>query len=208
MKALQNIAVGFAVSFLGSIPLGYLNVVGYQVYAKSGMRELLLFLLGVIFVEAMVIYLTVIFTQQILKKQKLIKIIELFSIVFMLALAYIFYATGNDEMAPVKGFRQYSSTFVLGLVLSCFNFLSIPFWTGWNLYLLNEKYIDIAKKAVYVLGTMAGTFAGMFTLILSLNYLSKTAFFSKYLMTVIIPLGFAALGIYQAYKFYKKYYAK
>ncbi len=208
MKALQNIAVGFMVSFLGSIPLGYLNVVGYQVYAKSGMRELLVFLLGVILVEAIVIYLTVIFTQQILKKQKLIKIIELFSIVFMLALAYIFYASGNDEMAPVKGFRQYSSTFVLGLVLSCFNFLSIPFWTGWNLYLLNEKRIDIGKKAVYVLGTMLGTFAGMFTLILSLNYLSKTGFFSKYLMTTIIPIGFAALGIYQAYKFYKKYYAK
>ncbi len=208
MKALQNIAVGFAVSFLGSIPLGYLNVVGYQVYAKSGMRELLLFLLGVILVEAIVIYLTVIFTQQILKKQKLIKIIELFSIVFMLALAYIFYASGNDEMAPVKGFRQYSSTFVLGLVLSCFNFLSIPFWTGWNLYLLNEKRIDIGKKTVYVLGTMLGTFAGMLTLILSLNYLSKTGFFSKYLMTIIIPIGFAALGIYQAYKFYKKYYAK
>ena len=208
MKALQNIAVGFAVSFLGSIPLGYLNVVGYQVYAKSGMRELLLFLLGVILVEAIVIYLTVIFTQQILKKQKLIKIIELFSIIFMLALAYIFYASGNDEMAPVKGFRQYSSTFVLGLVLSCFNFLSVPFWTGWNLYLLNEKRIHIGKKAVYVLGTMLGTFAGMLTLILSLNYLSKTGFFSKYLMTTIIPIAFAALGIYQAYKFYKKYYAK
>jgi threonine/homoserine/homoserine lactone efflux protein len=69
MKSLQNIVVGFVVSFLGSIPLGYLNVVGYQVYAKSGMRELLLFLLGVILVEAIVIYLTVIFTQQILRKQ-------------------------------------------------------------------------------------------------------------------------------------------
>jgi threonine/homoserine/homoserine lactone efflux protein len=146
MKSLQNIVVGFVVSFLGSIPLGYLNVVGYQVYAKSGMRELLLFLLGVILVEAIVIYLTVIFTQQILRKQKLIKIIELFSIFFMFVLAYIFYAGGNNEMAPVKGFRQYSSTFVLGLVLSCFNFLSIPFWTGWNLYLLNEKRIHIGKK--------------------------------------------------------------
>lgn len=208
MRSLKNIAVGFTVSFLGSIPLGYLNVVGYHVYSKSGMYELLLFLLGVILIEAIVIYLTVIFTQQILRKQKLIKAIELFSIVFMLALAYIFYASGNDEMAPVKGFRQYSSTFVLGLVLSGFNFLSVPFWTGWNLYLLNEKRIDIGKKAVYVLGTMLGTFAGMLTLILSLSYLSNTAFFSKYLMTVIIPLGFAALGIYQAYKFYKKYYAK
>jgi len=208
MKALQNIAVGFAVSFLGSIPLGYLNVVGYQVYAKSGMRELLLFLLGVILVEAIVIYLTVIFTQQILRKQKLIKIIELFSIFFMFVLAYIFYAGGNNEMAPVKGFRQYSSTFVLGLVLSCFNFLSIPFWTGWNLYLLNERRIHIGKKVAYVLGTMLGTFAGMLTLILSLNYLSKAGFFSKYLMTTIIPMAFAALGIYQAYKYYKKYAAR
>ena len=208
MKALQNIVVGFGVSFLGSIPLGYLNVVGYHVYSKSGMRELLLFLLGVILIEAVVIYLTVIFTQQIVKKRKLIKIIELLSIVFMLALAYIFYASGNEEMAPVKGFRQYSSSFLLGLVLSGFNFLSIPFWTGWNLYLINEQRIELSKKAAYVLGTMLGTFAGMLTLILSLNYISKTGFFSKYLMAVIIPLAFTGLGIYQAFKFYKKYYTK
>jgi hypothetical protein len=208
LKTLKNIAIGFLVSFLGSIPLGYLNIVGYHVYSHSGLRDALLFLTGVIAVEAVVIYLTVIFTEQIVKKKKLIKIIELFSIVFMLALAYIFYANGNEEMAPVKGFRQYSSSFILGLVLSCFNFLSIPFWTGWNLYLLNEKHIDISKKAVYVFGTMLGTFAGMFTLILSLQYLSQLQFFSKYLMTAIIPLAFAALGIYQAFKFYKKYYAK
>lgn len=206
MKSLKNIAVGFLVSFLGSIPLGYLNIVGYQVYSDSGTRDMLLFLIGVIAVEAAVIYLTVIFSEKIVKKKKLIKFIEAFSIIFMLVLAYIFYANGNDEMAPVKGFRQYSSSFILGLVLSGFNFLSIPFWTGWNLYLLNEKKIYIGKKVAYVFGTMLGTFAGMLTLILSLDYISRTEFFSKYLMTVIIPVAFAGLGIYQAVKFYKKYF--
>ena len=56
MQNLKNIFVGFLVSFIGSIPLGYLNVVGFQVYEKSGLSPTVLYLLGVIIIEFFVIY--------------------------------------------------------------------------------------------------------------------------------------------------------
>jgi hypothetical protein len=47
----------------------------------------------------------------------------------------------------------------------------------------------------------------MLVLILSLDYVTnQTDFLAKYLMKIIIPMVFAGLGIFQAYKFYKKYY--
>jgi hypothetical protein len=56
---------------------------------------------------------------------------------------------------------------------------------------------------------ITGTFCGMLTLILSLHYFaSNVEFLSKYLMQIIIPLVFLALGIFQAIKFYKKYSVK
>ena len=209
MKALKNIGVGFLVSFLGSIPLGYLNVVGYEVFSRSGIKAALLYLLGVICIEAIVIYFTLIFANRLMDNKKLIRYIEGFSIVFMFVLAYIFYASSSGKTTSVDALQKYSSPFVLGIVLSCLNFIQIPFWTGWNLYLLNAKYIEINKslKFLYVFGTLLGTFSGMITLILGLDYITnKSGFLSKYLMGVIIPLVFAGLGIFQAIKFYSKYY--
>lgn len=211
MQNLKNIFVGFLISFIGSIPLGYLNVVGYEVYKSSGINDTIFYLIGVISIEFIVIYCTLLFANQLIANKKLIKFIEAFSIIFMFLLAYVFYSSASKETSNQSVLDKYVnySPFVVGLILSCLNFIQIPFWTSWNLYLLNGNYIEISKsrKYFYVLGTILGTFSGMLVLILSLNYVTnETDFLSKYLMKIIIPLVFAGLGIFQAFKFYKKYY--
>lgn len=211
MQKLKNIFVGFLISFIGSIPLGYLNVVGYEVYKKFGIEETVFYLFGVISIEFLVIYFTLLFANQLVANKKLIKFIEAFSIIFMFLLAYIFYSSASKEAENQSVLEKYVdySPFVVGLILSCLNFIQIPFWTSWNLYLLNGNYIEISKsrKYFYVLGTVLGTFCGMLVLILSLDYVTnQTDFLAKYLMKIIIPMVFAGLGIFQAYKFNKKYY--
>ena len=200
MKALKNIFVGFLVSFIGSIPLGYLNVVGFEIYSKLGMNSLVFFLLGVIFVEMFVIYFTLIFAKQLVNNKKLMKIIDFFAVFFLLILGYSFYANSNqavEEQGVLEKYAMYSP-FLIGVFL-----------TGWNLYLMNGNYISIVKKLklYYVSGTLIGTFFGMLTLVLVLNALSKnTTSFSKYVMPVIIPSFFVILAFVQMVKVYKKYY--
>lgn len=210
MQNIKNIFVGFLISFIGSIPLGYLNVVGYEVYKKSGLNETYLYLLGVVSIEFFVILFTLVFANQLMNNKKLIKYIEGFSIIFMFVLAYTFYASASSETLNQSGLEKYInySSYIVGVVLSCLNFIQIPFWLSWNLYLLNAKYIEISKtnKYFYVLGTLIGTFLGMLVLILSLNYVTnQTDFLAKYLIKVIIPLVFVGLGLFQMFKFYKKY---
>lgn len=207
MQNLKNIFVGFLVSFIGSIPLGYLNVVGFQVYEKLGLLPTFLYLLGVIIIEFFVIYFTLIFANRLAANKKLTKYIEGFSIVFMLLLAYVFYSSANAKSDFSTTFNY--APFLLGIVLSGLNFIQIPFWTGWNLWLLNGNYIEISgsRKYVFVLGTILGTFCGMLTLILTLHYFaSNVDFLAKYLMQIIIPLVFLGFGIFQGFKFWKKYF--
>lgn len=211
MVKLKNIFVGFLISFIGSIPLGYLNIVGYEVFKKFGIDETVFYLLGVISIELFVIYFTLIFANKLMTNTKLIKFIEGFSVLFMFILAYIFYASASSNTSEQSVLEKYIdySPYVVGVILSCLNFIQIPFWTGWNLYLLNAKYIEISnsRKYFYVAGTVIGTFAGMLVLILSLNYVTnQTDFLAKYLMKYIIPMVFIGLGTLQAVKFYKKYY--
>ena len=211
MQNIKNILVGFLVSFVGSIPLGYLNVVGFEIYSIRGLLTTVCFLSGVILIEFFVIFCTLIFANKLAENKKLTKYIEGFSIIFMFILAFIFYFSASKNANASNEFSHfgYWGTFTTGLVLSCLNFVQIPFWTGWNLYLLNGKYIEVSntRKYFFVFGTVAGTFCGMLTLILSLHYFaSNVDFLSKYLMQIIIPLVFVGLGIFQAIKFYRKYY--
>ena len=210
MKNLKNIAVGFLVSFLGSIPLGYLNVIGFDIYNSEGIRSTILFLLGVICIECCVIYLTLIFADKLFKKEKLLKFIEGFSVLFMFVLAYIFYSSANSDDPNRTVFSNTCDNFfIAGIVYSCLNFIQVPFWLSWNLYLLNGKFIEISnnRKYLYIFGTLAGTFCGMLALILSLHYFANNVeFLSKYLMKFIIPLVFVGLGVFQGIKFYRKYY--
>jgi threonine/homoserine/homoserine lactone efflux protein len=209
MQILKNIVIGFLVSFIGSIPLGYLNIVGFQLFTTFGLKPTIMYLFGVITVEFLVIYFTLLFANQLIKNTKLIRFIEGFSVLFMFILAYVFYYSSKSENLKTTAFSNYGNyPFWFGIILSGSNFIQIPFWTSWNLYLLNEKHIEISKsrKYFYVLGTISGTFIGMLTLILSLTYVTnQTDFLAKYLMKVIIPSVFMVLGIYQGIKFYRKY---
>ncbi len=210
MKYLKNLLVGFVVSFLGSIPLGYLNVIGFDIYNQSGLNSLIPYLLGVISVEVFVIFFTLIFAEQLMNNKKLLKYIEGFSVIFMFLLAYIFYASATNTEAQSTVLNEYQNRtpYFVGIFFSVLNFVQVPFWVGWNLYLLNGNWIAIdgTKKYFYVFGTLIGTFFGMLALILSLHFLtSQTDFFAKYLMRIIIPLIFVGLGVYQGIQFWRKY---
>ena len=211
MRALKNIFVGLLVSFIGSIPLGYLNIIGFEIYSKFGLNSLVFYLLGVISVEVFVIYFTLIFAKKLVSNKKLMKAIDYFAVVFLFILAYFFYAHSNQTTAKQSDLDKYVmySPYLIGLLLNCVNFLQFPFWTGWNLYLMNGNYIAVENKLkyYYVAGTALGTFSGMFVLVLILNTLSQnTTFFSKYVISVIIPLFFIVLAFVQMYKVYKKHF--
>jgi len=209
MQIIKNIFVGFLVSFIGSIPLGYLNVVGYDIYRNSGLYPTIHYLLGVIIIEFFVIFCTLVFAKKLTSNLKLIRFIEAFSVIFMFVLAYVFFSSGHSEQLNSTISSNVSQHFLLaGILLSSTNFIQIPFWLSWNLYLLNGNHIEVSnyRKYFYVFGTVTGTFFGMLVLILSLNFLTlQTDFLSKYLMRIIIPLVFVGLGILQGIKFYKKY---
>ena len=209
MQNIKNIFVGFLVSFVGSIPLGYLNLIGFEIYSKKGFSNTIEYLLGVVFVEGIVIFLTLEFANFLTNQKKWMKRIDIFTIVFLLVLSSSFFLK-SDASKTSSIYIAYPS-FVTGLILSSLNFIQIPFWTGWNLYLINNSYLVIGKisKFFYLTGTLLGTFFGMLFLILGLNYFSKNnSFINQTLISKGIPVVFFALAIFQIIQFYRKYYRR
>jgi hypothetical protein len=210
MKSLKNIFFGFIVSFLGSLPLGYLNIIGVEIYSKSGLNDLIPYLLGVIVVEAIVIYFTGIFANQLTSNKKLLQFIDFFAVFFFFSLAYLFYTNANqatEQQFNLEDYVRYSP-FVIGMFLCGLNFIQIPFWLYWNLYLINAKAISLDKKLkyLYILGTLVGSFLGMLTIIVLLaSLIQSTISFTKYIVPIVIPAFFVLLAFVQMVKVYKKY---
>ena len=196
---LKNTTAGFAISFIGSIPLGYLNLIGLQYYEKERLVPTLLFLLGVVVIESVVIYYTAKGASKIALQPQLKTKISLFSISFLLLLAYlarpkVLQETTNPTV-PFLNFIHYP--LLTGMVLSSLNFAQIPFWLSWNVYMLNEKYVTPQHNGLvwYTIGAVLGTFTGMLSLIIALHKtVSYTQFsFQKY--TSFIFIGLAAWQI-------------
>ena len=111
MKPFRNITAGFLVSFVGSLPLSYLNIVGVEVFYKFGINPLVSYLIGVVIVQTIVVYCTVIFANQLVGNKKLMKGIDFFAVFFLLLLAYLFYAHSNqtvEEHNYLEGYVRYS----------------------------------------------------------------------------------------------------
>ncbi len=210
MRILKNLFFGFLVSFLGSLPLGYLNIIGVEVYTNYFLESLIFYLIGVLCIEAVVIYFTIVFANQLITNKKWMKNIDFFAVVFLVGLSFLFFKGASPSIQQsdyIKDYIQYS-TFVIGMVLCAFNFLQIPFWVGWNLFLLNANRIDLqgTLKLYYIVGTLVGTFFGMLLAIVVLSELSTVDFsFTRYILPVVVPVFFLVLAALQARKVYIKY---
>ena len=208
MNYLKNCIVGFLVSFVGSIPLGYLNFIGFEIYNKSNLTELIYYLFGVVIIEGIVISSTFYFANKLILNPKLKRWISIFSIIFLIVIAIYFYPAESQNIEKQTNsatFLLYPS-FIVGLILSSLNFAQIPFWFSWNIFLVNENYISTHEnlKYSYVLGTLMGTFSGMLLLVLGLKKMTNQGIISDNFISNNIWIIFFGLAIFQLFQLLKK----
>jgi hypothetical protein len=204
LKSIQNICVGFLVSFIGSIPLGYLNLIGFDIYMQTGIEQLMYYLFGVVLIEAVVIYCTLQMMHKLHLNPKWKSRVSVFSILFLFFMAYYFYSKDVKiaENTEVTTTLFQFPAFLTGVFLSCLNFAQIPFWMSWNLLLTNGNYISVEKtpKWFYVIGTLIGTFSGMLLLISGIKSISNLGFIHNQTISKSIPLLFVCLAFFQIYQ--------
>jgi hypothetical protein len=210
MTSLKNLAVGFLVSLVGSLPMGYINIVALKIFDTQGMPSLISFLLGVVTIEFFLILITLRSAKWLLSHNKVVKAAELLSILFVVLIALSFYMEPAESGSDISlHFLAAYPPLILGLFLNALNLIQVPFWTGWNIYLIRAEMIDVKgrRKFAYVSGTSAGTFSGIMLFVLFFQQIYKTASgFSSNLAYHFFPAILMLMAVFQAFKFYKKHY--
>ena len=78
---------GMLVSFLGSLPLGTLNIAAMQISVTEGITAAMLFSIGSLIVEIIYVRLSLVAMDWIRKQEKILKALEWITLVIVLALA-------------------------------------------------------------------------------------------------------------------------
>lgn len=155
---------GLLISFLGSLPLGTLNVAAMQIGIQESIKDALFFSAGSLMVEMVYVRLSLVGIDWVRKQVKLMKAMEWITLGIILALAIgSFMAAAKDGGDAKNVFLQNNMhRFFLGAFMSAINPVQIPFWFGWSTVLFTKKILEPSRLQYngYIVGIGLGTLLG------------------------------------------------
>ncbi len=154
---------GMMVSFLGSIPLGTLNVAAMQISVQESIINAMYFSLGSLIVEMIYVRISLVGINWIRKQKKLFRWMEWITLAIVVALAIgSFIAAMQPHHAKNVMLNNNINRFLLGAMLSAITPMQIPFWFGWSTVLFTKNILQPKNSYYnfYIVGIGLGTFMG------------------------------------------------
>lgn len=195
------------VSFLGSLPLGTLNIAAMQISVSDGVLAAMLFSLGSLLVEIIYVRLSLVAMDWIRKQERVLKALEWVTLIIVVALAASsFYAALHPKVEKNIVLDSPLPKFVLGLIMSAVNPVQIPFWFGWSTVLFTKKVLLPRKDHYnsYILGIGIGTFIGNCIFIFGGLLIASKINNNQHILNWVIGGIFAITALLQLWKILKK----
>ena len=206
-KLFRIFITGLFISFLGSLPLGTLNIAAMQIAITDGIQPALLFSLGSLTAEVIYVRLSLIAMDWVRKQQKLFRILEWVTLLIVLALAASsFYAAIHPKVTKNVILSSTLHRYFLGLIMSALNPVQIPFWFGWSTVLYTKKILlpKSSNYNIYIAGIGLGTLLGNGVFIFGGKLIANKLDKNQHILNWIIGSIFAITALIQIWKMSKK----
>ncbi|MEJ7586494.1 MAG: LysE family transporter [Ferruginibacter sp.] len=155
---------GLIISFLGSLPLGTLNVAAMQIGIQESIRDAVWFSMGSLLVEVIYVRISLVGIDWVRKQHKLMKVMEWITLAIITALAVGSFLAAFKENGSAKNvlLNNNMHRFLLGMLMCAINPVQIPFWFGWSTVLFTKKILEPkpAYYNTYIAGIGIGTLLG------------------------------------------------
>jgi threonine/homoserine/homoserine lactone efflux protein len=197
---------GMLVSFLGSLPLGTMNVTVTQLSVHNGIKAGFLFAAGAMIVEVIIVRIALVTMKWLARQHKLFLLLEYVTTSLILFLAIASFVAAYKMTGFATSFPARAVTpFWLGVFLSATNPLHIPFWLGWSTVLMNKNILRPHKVEYnwYVSGIGLGTMMGFALFICGGNFLVGEIQQHQILLNCIIGIVLAITAAVQIKKMMK-----
>ena len=155
---------GLLISFLGSLPLGTLNVAAMQIGIQESIQNAIWFSMGSLLVEMIYVRISLVGIDWVRKQQRLMKAMEWITLGIIVALAVGSFVAAFKSGGGAKNVLLNNNLhrFVLGMLMCAINPVQIPFWFGWSTVLFTKKILEPRPLYynVYIVGIGVGTLLG------------------------------------------------
>lgn len=191
-----------AISSVGALPLGTLNITAMMISQQNGKDAGIWFALGVLIIEIIYVYLTLKLFEWLSSNLKTLTIIRWFSIAVLFAIGtWMLAESKGTDMNISTGFGK-ENPFITGLLLSTLNPAQIPFWLGWNAVAIDRKLLKLETQSIllWLMGIGTGTFIGLGLFIVGGPAIIKMISINELTLTRLIGMIFFATAIFQVIK--------
>jgi threonine/homoserine/homoserine lactone efflux protein len=198
---------GMLVSFLGSLPLGTLNIAAMQLAISDGVLAAMLFSTGSLLVEIIYVRLSLVAMDWVRKQERLFRILEWATFVIVVALAASsFYAALHPSVEKNIILSSSLPPLVLGMMMCAINPVQIPFWFGWSTVLFTKKILLPRKDHynTYIFGIGLGTFLGNCVFVFGGLLIARKINDNQHVLNWIIGGIFSLTALIQLWKILKK----
>ena len=207
LKLIQVLFIGLLVSFIGSLPLGTLNVAAMQISIASGVQAALLFSLGSLLAEMIYVRLSLVAMDWLRKQAKLLRVFDFLTFLLLLVLAASNFYIAFTENGQSRNLILDSSLpkLLLGFLMSAINPVQIPFWFGWSTVLFSRGLLEAnnAQYNVYIIGIGMGTLLGNSIFIFGGQLVASAIRDNQSLVSLVIGSIFLVTAFWQLYKFFR-----
>ncbi len=198
---------GFLISFLGTLPLGTLNIAAMQIGITDGISPALWFAGGALTAEIIYVRISLVAMDWVRKQDKLLKALEWVTVVIVMALAVSsFWAAIHPEGEKNVILSNTMHRGLLGFMMSAVNPVQIPFWFGWSTVLFTKKILrpGFWNYNLYIAGIGVGTLAGNCVFIFGGKLMASKLNASNTIMNYIIGSVFFITALIQVIRIYRK----
>lgn len=197
-EILHHLWLGFSSSFIGTLPLGMLNLTVLQLSLANRQKQALAFSLGATAIEFTQIGMTLLAMNVLLAIPQLSNIFSIMSIPILIYLAVKNIKKGSNTEG---GKLSPKSTFYQGIVLGFANVIVYPFWLLWGNIFVQNGWLTPTPMAYFYFSFAAalGTFGAFLFFILLGKILWKRLTRLQGIIDKLIAytfLGFAAFQFY------------
>lgn len=207
MRLVRVFFIGLLISFLGSLPLGTLNIAAMQISISDGAWTAIQFSLGSLLAEMIYVRLSLVAMDWVRKNEFLFKILEWITLLIVIVLAVSsFHAALNPSQKESVVLSSTLPKILLGFTMSAVSPAQIPFWFGWSTVLLTKKILlPIGKHYnFYIIGIGLGTLIGNCVFIFGGRLVANKLENSHQVINFVIGGIFVVTAIIQIWKMARK----
>jgi threonine/homoserine/homoserine lactone efflux protein len=199
----QVFLAALAISFLGQLPFGNMNLTATQLAVQEGLKNAWKYSIGIVIIELIYLRLALTAMDWIVTNKIVFTVMGWVTVALFLALGVLSLVMAKKQTPDKKGLllNNKFDRFVLGVSVSAINPAQIPFWFIWSTSLINSGMLQTTTSHFnfFTAGAGIGSIAGLAVYIYGGKWLITKMKASNKQLNIFMGVVFILAALLQLY---------